>query len=492
LNRVLLDDCLDTNIKGFCATSRHGGLGTRLPPWDDAFEGKDPGSSISSSSSSSRGTGNDGARRLLASTSRSSGSSSSSRGDIVESEGWRNQWYFTDNSMLDLIFHSRLLQHRCRISDPGSADFLFIPAYLGWSIWSLVEHGLFAKRDDPVIELERYLLEENPDFKGLVNRGDHVLVLGRPIWDFKRDQDKPEGWGSDLWWRPAFKNVTLVTVEAPVEWYEREVFSIPYPTCFHPVGSAQLQGWIRHVREQPRPYLYSFVGGKRAHATREGSLRGVLLDDCEKDAKRCIILECTGADAEAATAAAVEIGRQAQKRKEEGERNSREGKEEEEESEPELSLRGCIDPRRVAGVMLQSEFCLQPVGDSLTRRSFFDSIIAGCIPVVFVAGTFDRQYPWYFAPEPEARRNVSVMVDSDDVIGGKVRIGEVLGGISEERKREMREELYRHIPRLLLRDHTREAEVGEGVFGDMVDRTIDGLIERKKMRRAGVAGSYFP
>ncbi|CAI7791724.1 unnamed protein product [Closterium sp. NIES-53] len=486
LNSVLLEDCLDTNIKGFCATSRHGGLGIRLPLWDDSFEGKERSSRASSRRSKAKPDG----RRLLSISSSSSGNSNGGS-RVAESEGWRNQWYATDNSMLALIFHSRLLNHPCRTSNPGSADFLFIPAYLGWSIWSLVEHGLFEKRDDPVIELERYLLEENADFKRLVNRGDHVLVLGRPIWDFKRDLDKPEGWGTDLWWRRTFKNVTLLTVEAPLEWYEREVFSVPYPTCFHPVGSAELQGWVRHVREQPRPYLYSFVGGKRAHATWEGSLRGILLNDCENDPKRCIFLECTGADAEAATAAAAEIGRQAQKRKEEG--DSREGKAEENEIEPDFPLRGCMDPRRVAGVMLQSEFCLQPIGDSLTRRSFFDSIIAGCIPVVFAPGTFDYQYPWFFAIGDEARRNVSVMVASDDVIGGKVRIGEVLGGISEARKREMREELYKHIPRLLLRDHTREGEVGEeGKFVDLVDRTIEGLIERKEMRRAGVAKSYFP
>ncbi|CAI5463222.1 unnamed protein product [Closterium sp. Yama58-4] len=355
-------------------------------------------------------------------------------------------WYATENFNLALIFHSRLLQHPCRTSDPDSADLLFIPAYLGWMIWSLVEHGLFVKRDEPVADLERFLLN-NADFKRLVNRGDHVLVLSRPIWDFVRVKDKPDGWGTDLWWRPTFNNVTLLTVEAPTEWLEREVFSVPYTTCFHPVGSADLEGWVRHVREQPRPYLYSFVGGKRAHATWEGSLRGVLLNECENDPQRCIFLECTVADAEAATAAAVEIGRQAQKWKE---GSSREGKEKENEIEPDFPLRGCMDPRRVAGVMLQSEFCLQPLGDSLTRRSFFDSIISGCIPVVFTEGTFDLQYPWFFAPGPEARRNVSVMVDSDDVIGRKVRIGEVLAGISEERKREMREELYKHIPRLLF------------------------------------------
>ncbi|XWS09224.1 hypothetical protein CRYUN_Cryun40dG0067200 [Craigia yunnanensis] len=34
-------------------------------------------------------------------------------------------------------------------------------------------------------------------------------------------------------------------------------------------------------------------------------------------------------------------------------------------------------------VFQSSIFCLQPLGDSYTRRSIFDSILAGCIPVLF-------------------------------------------------------------------------------------------------------------
>ncbi len=33
--------------------------------------------------------------------------------------------------------------------------------------------------------------------------------------------------------------------------------------------------------------------------------------------------------------------------------------------------------------MTRSVFCLQPPGDSPTRKSFYDAIIAGCIPVIF-------------------------------------------------------------------------------------------------------------
>ncbi|CAI7867628.1 unnamed protein product [Closterium sp. NIES-54] len=488
-NQWMVDDCVESRIKGFCLTSRHGGLGTRLAPWDDAVEGSGGGSgssygnstsgsgSVGSSSSSSGGSGS------------GDGSSGESSGTSGASEGWRNQWFLTESVNNEEIFHSRLLQHPCRTSDPDSADFLFIPAYLGWSVWSLVEHGLFVDRDQPGIELERYLLEENPDFKRLVDQGNHVLVLGRPIWDFRRVEE----WGSDLWWRPTFNNVTLLTVEATREWYGREVFSIPYPTSFHPVGSAELQGWMNHARDHARPFLYAFVGGRRAKETIEGALRGALLKECEIEPEKCLLLECYSADAEAVTEAAAEIGREAASRKAAAAGKGEGIAEGNEDEEPRVDLPGCTDPRRVAGAMLRAEFCLQPVGDSQTRRSFFDSIIAGCIPVVFSTDTFDSQYPWFFDPKPEARRKIAVMVDPEDMISGRVKIVELLGKISVERKEEMRQEIRLHVPRLLLRDHTKEGEVGEeGLFEDMVDITINGLVERKKMREAGTAGDYFP
>ena len=42
-----------------------------------------------------------------------------------------------------------------------------------------------------------------------------------------------------------------------------------------------------------------------------------------------------------------------------------------------------LHPAAREGVLLyrQSTFCLTPPGDSLTRKSLFDSLLAGCIPV---------------------------------------------------------------------------------------------------------------
>jgi xyloglucan galactosyltransferase MUR3 len=42
----------------------------------------------------------------------------------------------------------------------------------------------------------------------------------------------------------------------------------------------------------------------------------------------------------------------------------------------------------------QSVFCPAPPGDSITRKSIFDSLVSGCIPVIFAKGSIN-QYLWY-------------------------------------------------------------------------------------------------
>ena len=45
--------------------------------------------------------------------------------------------------------------------------------------------------------------------------------------------------------------------------------------------------------------------------------------------------------------------------------------------------------------MRNSVFCLQPPGDTATRKSFFDSILSGCIPVIFEANWLNHvTYPF--------------------------------------------------------------------------------------------------
>lgn len=43
-------------------------------------------------------------------------------------------------------------------------------------------------------------------------------------------------------------------------------------------------------------------------------------------------------------------------------------------------------------------FCPAPPGDSITRKSIFDSLLAGCIPVIFAKASIS-QYLWFFSKE---------------------------------------------------------------------------------------------
>jgi xyloglucan galactosyltransferase MUR3 len=46
----------------------------------------------------------------------------------------------------------------------------------------------------------------------------------------------------------------------------------------------------------------------------------------------------------------------------------------------------------------EAKFCPAPPGDSITRKSIFDALIAGCVPVIFAKASIS-QYLWYFTKE---------------------------------------------------------------------------------------------
>ena len=59
-----------------------------------------------------------------------------------------------------------------------------------------------------------------------------------------------------------------------------------------------------------------------------------------------------------------------------------------------------------------STFCLSPPGDTFTRRGFWDSLMAGCIPVVF----HDRSRSWPTFFEHGDVRAVSVLLPAADFL----------------------------------------------------------------------------
>ena len=64
----------------------------------------------------------------------------------------------------------------------------------------------------------------------------------------------------------------------------------------------------------------------------------------------------------------------------------------------------------VHAAMSQSQFCLQPPGDSLTRASFYDALLRGCVPVIFRVQV--QSYNELFAKHLPIGR-LAVVVDID-------------------------------------------------------------------------------
>lgn len=136
------------------------------------------------------------------------------------------------------------------------------------------------------------------------------------------------------------------------------------------------------------------------------------------------------------------------------------------------------DPLRFMRPMLQASFCLQPPGDTPTRRSTFDGILAGCIPVFFEDLSAKSQYGWHL-PESEFE-GFSVLVPKEEVVFKGLRILDVLKRIPRARVRRMREKVLELIPRVVYRKHN--SSPGLRNKKDAFDITIDGTLEKIQSR----------
>ncbi|OIT28904.1 putative xyloglucan galactosyltransferase gt11 [Nicotiana attenuata] len=136
----------------------------------------------------------------------------------------------------------------------------------------------------------------------------------------------------------------------------------------------------------------------------------------------------------------------------------------------------CNKPVHVMKLFQSSHFCLQPSGDSFTRRSTFDSILAGCIPVFFTPGSAYIQYVWHL---PKDFTKYSVLIPEDDVRKKKVSIENVLSKIPRSQVATLREEVIKLIPNVVYADPRSRLESVEEAF----DLAVKGVLERVDVMR---------
>ncbi|KAL1804022.1 hypothetical protein ACET3Z_032669 [Daucus carota] len=338
-------------------------------------------------------------------------------GDILQNRSW----YATYQFVLEVIFHSRMKMYKCLTNESALASAIFVPFYPGLDLLRYLRDDPDFKRDSNSIELVKWLTSKK-EWKRMQGQ-DHFFVSGRTTWDFHRLGDNQSGWGNVLLELSETKNMTILVPESK-RWSKNE-YAIPYPTYFHPSRDSEVFQWQSKMKKAKRPYLYAFVGASRPKS--EQSIRSMIIDQCLVSGEYCSFYNCR--------------------------------------------VKNCKNPVNVISMLQRSKFCLQPSGDTATRRSTFDSILAGCIPVFFNPKSAYIQYKWHL---PQNYSRYSVYIPEKKVRQEPESIEMILKGISRSRVRSMREEVIGLIPRIIYADPRSSLDSLEDAF----DIAVRGVLER--------------
>ncbi|KAL8117670.1 hypothetical protein AgCh_015520 [Apium graveolens] len=337
-------------------------------------------------------------------------------------------WYRTNQFSLEIIYHHRIMNHKCRTLAPESAAAFYVPFYVGLAVGKYLFDNNKVQERDYLCEILLMWLRDQPYWKRS-NGSDHFIALGRITWDFRRLTEPKKLWGSSFLNMPLMQHTTRLTIErAPSDYYD---IGVPYPTGFHPHSHTQILEWQDFIRTRNRSHLTSFVGATRVDI--KNDFRGYLLNQCRNENDSCTLVDCALTQCANSSTAILEA-------------------------------------------LLDSNFCLQPRGDSYTRRSIFDCMIAGSIPVFFWKRSVYDQYEWFLPTEPDS---FSVFIDHTDVING-TSVKEVLERINEKKIAEMKERVIELVPKIVY------AIPSEGLasnYKDAFDIAVEGVLERFRKQR---------
>ncbi|KAA8543865.1 hypothetical protein F0562_021958 [Nyssa sinensis] len=323
----------------------------------------------------------------------------------------------------DLLEQCQMKQYECLTNDSSMASAIFVPYYAGFEVARYLWGSKMSMRDSGSLDVVKWL-RGKPEWKVMWGR-DHFLVAGRITWDFRRVIDDDSAWGNKLMVLPESKNMTMLTIESS-PWNNND-FAIPYPTYFHPSSDNEVFQWQNKVRKLRRRFLFSFAGAPRPNI--EESIRNEIIEHCLASKRKCKFLNCTN------------VGNK------------------------------CHKPVYVMKMFQSSVFCLQPPGDSFTRRSTFDTILAGCIPVFFHPASAYVEYLWHL---PKNFSKYSVFIPEDEFKNRTISIEKTLLDIPKRKVLAMREEVIKLIPKVIYADPTSRLETLEDAF----DITLKGVLDR--------------
>ena len=277
------------------------------------------------------------------------------------------------------LFTQRARAYRCRTNDPEVADLFFVPAFSSRLHNRPTER--LAERGGILTSLYERLRQIRVSGRcpngaahncsALDARGgaDHILVNPRNGAPYERHPYGELDYGD-----VRLGNVTLLDLIEPGEWgwfgnYQAEYryHSVPHPSLLHLEPGVTRPPWRSEHR---RGSLIVAAFGLGHGPKPVQALRKSLLSACRA--------------APDSTCRMLELG-------DKGGRNH------------------TMEPtwHSIARLYWDGTFCLQPPGDAVSRKAIVDSLLLGCIPVLFHEGQL-HQWPWHWGGW---RANASVYLD---------------------------------------------------------------------------------
>ncbi|KAJ7538490.1 hypothetical protein O6H91_11G050400 [Diphasiastrum complanatum] len=377
---------------------------------------------------------------------------SGSLGILKKDNPWFNTWQFS----LEIYFHERLKKHPCTTSVEADANAFYVPYYAGMDLVYRISHHL------PREALSHGLLQwlkGRPSWRRKGGR-DHFITLGRIARDFR--MPRGSSWGSQMLLHPEWRSMVKLTLErdgTKQDATDKEI-GIPYPTFFHPVLATQVQAlavWL--LQSKQRVSMASMAGRNR---NKTAVFRQRLFDRCEQD-QRCSLIVCVPDTESQSPYLALPL-------------NYISGQ----------TVNATCSLPSLLSFFHRSEFCLQPAGDSPSRRSYFDAMLAGCIPVIF-----DRNSAWtqYTSHLPVDGSSYSIYIPQSAL--RRQSIFDILHSVPKWKIKLMREKIAELLPRILY-THTSVQQLYPNAVAktpiedymankDSFERAIDAVL--MKMRK---------
>ncbi|CAK9208836.1 unnamed protein product [Sphagnum troendelagicum] len=360
-------------------------------------------------------------------------------------------WCKTNQFSLELLFHERLKKYPCLTENPERATMSYIPFYSALDLTPKLFEPSVAVRDRLSERLVGWLQSNSHWERSRGNK--HVMVLGRIVWDYVRPEkaSQPSSWGNALVSLPEFWNVTKLSIERNP--WDSEQMAVPYPTSFHPSSDAEMVAWQSTIRTAQRDKLVVFVGSPRHNKVPGTELRHELMRQCNSTNRS----ENNNNNNTMSQASASN-------------QNSR------------CTMVLCnvvkcaLNPQAPIRAFLESVFCLQPPGDSATRKSLFDCLLAGAIPVLFDNMTAAKQYQWHL---PRDTASYAITIDPKHVVAGELDVANKLLEVPKEVIATMQATIIDMLPRLIYKKPGPKLfEQSLTSSKDAFDHTIDHLLQK--------------